>query len=298
MILIRSTLFSILLLLALPSQAVTAIFYQPQATDQSVDLDKWVSIFTNLRTRGFDTLVVQWAQYGTSANQKKDQDWLIEVLTKAKQANLKLILGLSADPDVFSKLQQAPATLEIYLQKTYERDRQALLAWRASPLIDSIIGWYIPLEIDDREWRDQERRTVLKQFLDREVKQIQLISENQVYISSFFTGNMTPSNYSKLLTELKSGIPLKVWVQDGGGTNKLSSQERSLYFQELNNCDTNVADGLIFEIFKQTEHDQTFTAKALKPTELAKKLKLRAPCNRDSIFFELRYLIDPKKQVR
>lgn len=294
-ILIRSTLFSILLLLALPSQAITAIFFQPQASDRSTPLEKWTPIFNELHKKGFDTLVVQWAQYGNSENEEKDREWLIQVLTKAKTANLKLILGLSADPDVFNKLQQTPATLEMYLQKTYERDQRALLSWTKSSLVDSSIGWYIPLEVDDREWRAQERRTLLKQFLDREVKQIQLISKNPVYISSFFTGNMTPINYSKLLTELKSGIPLKVWVQDGGGTKKLSSQERSLYFQELNNCNANVTDGIIFEIFKQTEQDQTFTAEPLRPAELAKKLKLRAPCNRDSIFFELRYLIDPKK---
>lgn len=295
MILIRSTLFFILLLLALPSQAITAIFFQPQASDRSTPLEKWTPIFNELRKKGFDTLVVQWAQYGNSENEEKDREWLIQVLTKAKNANLKLILGLSADPDVFNKLQQTPATLEMYLQKTYERDQRALLSWTKSSLVDSSIGWYIPLEVDDREWRAQERRTLLKQFLDREVKQIQLISKNPVYISSFFTGNMTPINYSKLLTELKSGIPLKVWVQDGGGTKKLSTQERSLYFQELNNCNANVADGIIFEIFKQTEQDQTFTAEPLRPAELAKKLKFRAPCNRDSIFFELRYLIDPKK---
>lgn len=294
-ILIRSTLFSILLLLALPSQAITAIFFQPQASDRSTPLEKWTPIFNELRKKGFDTLVVQWAQYGNSENEEKDREWLIQVLTKAKNANLKLILGLSADPDVFNKLQQTPTTLEIYLQKTYERDQRALLSWTKSSLVDSSIGWYIPLEVDDREWRAQERRTLLKQFLDREVKQIQLISKNPVYISSFFTGNMTPINYSKLLTDLKIGIPLKVWVQDGGGTKKLSSQERSLYFQELNNCNANVTDGIIFEIFKQTEQDQTFTAEPLRPAELAKKLKLRAPCNRDSIFFELRYLIDPKK---
>ncbi|MFM2030019.1 MAG: hypothetical protein RL517_1211 [Pseudomonadota bacterium] len=295
MILIRSTLFSILLLLAFPSQAITAIFFQPQASDQSTPLEKWTPIFNELHKKGFDTLVVQWAQYGNSENEEKDREWLIQVLTKAKNANLKLILGLSADPDVFNKLQQTPATLEMYLQKTYERDQRALLSWTKSSLIDSSIGWYIPLEVDDREWRAQERRTLLKQFLDREVKQIQLISKNPVYISSFFTGNMTPINYSKLLTDLKIGIPLKIWVQDGGGTKKLSSQERSLYFQELNNCNANVADGIIFEIFKQTEQDQTFTAEPLRPAELAKKLKFRAPCNRDSIFFELRYLIDPKK---
>ena len=296
MILIRTLTCALLLLLSAPSQAVTALFYQPQKSDQTVSTEKWNSIFKSVRNKGFDTLVVQWTQYGEFLSEDKDKEWLVKVLNQAKEAKLKLILGLSADPEIFAKLKQAPAGLEIYLQRNYESDRQLLAFWKQSPLIENTVGWYIPLEVDDREWRDQDRRMILKQFLDRELQQINSSSAKDVYISSFFTGNMTPQNYAQQLADIKAGTQLKIWVQDGGGTKKLTASERALYLQDISDCKANTMDGLIYEIFEQTQHDQSFTAEPLKPTDLARKLKLRAPCKRDTLFFELRYLLNLKTQ--
>ena len=296
MILIRTLACTLLLLISAPSQAMTAIFYQPQMSDQTIPAEKWSSIFKNVRNKGFDTVVVQWTQYEDFLSEEKDKEWLVKVLSQAHRAKLKLILGLSADPEVFAKLKQAPAGLEIYLQKTSGRDKKLIDFWKQSPLMENIIGWYLPLEVDDREWRDQDRRTLIKQFLDKELQQIKSVSSKDVYISSFFTGNMTPQNYAQQLADLKAGTQLKIWVQDGGGTKKLTSSERALYLQDISDCKANTMDGLIFEIFEQTQHDQSFTAEPLKPVELARKLKLRAPCARDTIFFELRYLLNLKTQ--
>ena len=296
MILIRILACTLLLVLSAPSQAMTALFYQPQKSDQTIPTEKWSSIFKSVRNNGFDTLVVQWTQYGDFLSEDKDREWLVKVLTQAKVAKLKLVIGLNADPEVFTKLKQAPAGLEIYLQKNYENDRKLITFWRQSSLIENTIGWYLPLEVDDREWREQDRRMILKQFLDRELQQINSISNKDVYISSFFTGNMTPQNYAQQLAELKAGTKLKIWVQDGSGTKKLTRSERSLYLQDISDCKANTMDGLIFEIFVQTEHDQSFTAEPLKPADLIRNLKLRSPCKRDSVFFELRYLVNLKTQ--
>lgn len=296
MILVRILACSLLLLLSMPSQAMTALFYQPQKSDQTISIDKWNSIFKIVRNKGIDTLVVQWTQYGDFLSEDKDKAWIIQVLNQAKIAKLNLVIGLSADPEVFTKLKQTPAGLEIYLQKIYENDRKLIAHWNQSSLIENTIGWYLPLEVDDREWRDQDRRNILKKYLDRELKQINFISTKDVYISSFFAGNMTPQNYSQQLTDLKNGTQLKIWVQDGGGTKKLTSSERLLYLQDTSDCKANTIDGLIFEIFEQTQHDQSFSAESLQPAELAHKLKLRAPCKRDTAFFELRYLLNLKAQ--
>jgi hypothetical protein len=275
---------------------MTALFYQPQKSDQTVSIEKWGSIFKNVRNKGFDTLVVQWTQYGEFLSEDKDKEWLIKVLNQAKEVKLKLVIGLSADPEIFTKLKQAPAGLEIYLQKNYESDRKLLAFWNQSPLIENAIGWYIPLEVDDREWRDVDRRMILKQFLDRQLQQIHSSSVKDVYISSFFTGKMTPQNYAQQLADLKAGTQLKIWVQDGGGTKKLTASERELYLQDISDCKANTMDGLIYEIFKQTQHDQLFTAEPLGSADLAHRIKLRAPCKRDTLFFELRYLINLKAQ--
>lgn len=287
---IRTFILCIALLVPLTSHAITAIFYQPQAVDQTIPIEKWRTIFSSAHNKGIDTVVVQWTQYGDFLQSDKDMDWLKQVLLQAKSAKLKVIMGLSADPEVFTKTQQAPAGLEVYFQKSLDGNKRLLSNWITSPLMDNVIGWYIPLEIDDREWRDHERQAILKRYLDRQISQIKELSSKPVYISSFFTGNMTPNNYGQMLSNLKEGKQLKIWVQDGGGTNKLSASERSLYLNTISNCKAKISDGLIFEIFTQTQHDQIFTAESLTPKLLSSKLKQRAPCKEDSLFFELRYL--------
>jgi hypothetical protein len=289
---IRALILCIALLLPITSQAVTAIFYQPQTADQSISMEKWRTVFSSIHKKGIDTVVVQWTQYGDFLSTEQEIEWLKEVLFQAKSAKLKIIMGLNADPDVFSKTQQAPAGLEIYFQKSLESNKHLMSKWMTSALMDGVVGWYIPLEIDDREWRDAERRSILKRYLDRQSEQIRSSSPKPIYISSFFTGNMTPDSYSQLLQDLKSGNALKIWVQDGSGTNKLTASERSLYLNTISNCKTRVVDGVIFEIFTQTKHDQVFAAESLSPASLASKLKQRAPCKEDSLFFELRYLIN------
>lgn len=289
---IRALILCIVLFIPISSQAVTAIFYQPQAADQSISMEKWRTIFSSIHKKGIDTLVVQWTQYGDFLSADQETEWLKEVLLQAKSVKLKIIMGLNADPDVFSKTQQAPPRLEIYFQKSLESNRRLMSKWIASPLIDDIIGWYIPLEIDDREWRDTERRSILKRYLSRQTEQISLSSPKPIYVSSFFTGNMTPDSYSQLLKDIKSATAVKVWVQDGSGTNKLTASERSLYLDTIANCKLKVADGVVFEIFTQTKHDQAFAAEPLNLASLASKLKQRAPCKEDSLFFELRYLIN------
>ncbi|MES2918143.1 MAG: hypothetical protein V4729_05935, partial [Pseudomonadota bacterium] len=50
------------------------------------------------------------------------------------------------------------------------------------------------------------------------------------------------------------------------------------------------AAGVVYEIFRQTGSDNAFAATPLPATEAARRLSLRAPCGRDTLFFSLRYL--------
>ena len=50
------------------------------------------------------------------------------------------------------------------------------------------------------------------------------------------------------------------------------------------------AQGVVYEIFRQTGEDKAFTASALPAVDAGAALAQRAPCGGDSVFFELRYL--------
>ena len=102
---IRALILCIALLLPITSQAVTAIFYQPQTADQSISMEKWRTVFSSVHKKGIDTVVVQWTQYGDFLSTEQEIGWLKELLFQAKSAKLKIIMGLNADPDVFSKTQ-------------------------------------------------------------------------------------------------------------------------------------------------------------------------------------------------
>jgi hypothetical protein len=170
--------------------------------------------------------------------------------------------------------------------------------WKKNIPEDKLAGWYLPLEIDDRAWRDPKVFAILKTHLGEESQKIHSLSEKPIYISSFFTGNMSPNDYSKMILSLQQTSGLHIWIQDGAGTGKLNRSERALYLRPLTKCGSPTASGLIFEAFKQTQHDQTFAAEPLPPKLLEQRLKLRAPCRLDSVFFELRYLFEDSFKTR
>ena len=270
------------------AMALTAIFYQPQAADTKISTQAWPTLFHSVRQQGFDALIIQWSEYGDFLKGNGDRDWLVQRVIEANNAGLKLIIGLKSDPDVFSKLHESPSTLRNYFNKLTQENKSLINYWVSALPNDAILGWYLPLEIDDKEWRDQDKLEVLQSYLQRESS---INAGKPTYISSFFTGNMTPQNYANMIINLKRNSTIKLWIQDGGGTNRLTKSERTLYLNQLSNCKDPIADGVIYEIFHQTQQDEKFLAQNLSTANLASKLKMRAPCQGDSIFFEMRYLI-------
>ena len=292
----------ILLLIALflpfRAMAVTAIFYQPQESDTKITPKEWQSIFHNLSKKGFDTLVIQWTQYGDFLRSAENQAWLKERLDQAITERLQLIIGLSSDPDIFNRLKEPTSASEDYLKKITRNDAALVSYWKDNIPQDKLAGWYLPLEIDDRAWRDPKAFALLSKHLGDEGQKIHSLSEKPIYISSFFTGNMSPNDYSKMILSLQQTSGLHIWIQDGAGTGKLNPSERALYLAPLTKCGSPTASGFIFEAFKQTQHDQTFAAEPLPPQLLEQRLKLRAPCRLDSVFFELRYLFEDSFKTR
>jgi hypothetical protein len=281
--------------LALPclAQPLTAIFYQPQSRDRNVAAEEWPGIFATARAQGFDTLVVQWTRFGEAFAGTSDaagRDWLTARLREARSARLKLVLGLAADEDGFNRLQQPAEALDGYFLQLSQRNRLLAQSWLETLGAEAIDGWYLPLEIDDRRWREDDARSRLEAYLSRDVRQLSRVSERPVYISSFFAGNMAPARYAEMLAELGRRSGVRVWVQDGAGTGKLNAVERRLYLDAVSPCPAPAVHGVIYELFSQTGADATFVADALSGPQAEAATRQRAPCDGDSVFFSLRYL--------
>ncbi|MCS2148360.1 DUF4434 family protein [Scandinavium manionii] len=276
-----------LLLLALFSPlacAMNAIFWQPQLRDNSIPPEQWRSLMQNVHQTGFDTLVLQWTRYGEAFSNDKELTLLQMRAKDARAAGLNVIIGLHADPDFFQRQKQTAAALMNYLNRLRVADIQQAKKWSAYA-----DGWYISAEIDDLNWRNPEARAQLRQWLSTTRTQLTAVDNKPVYISSFFAGNMTPESYSRMLAEIHQ-LGLQVWVQDGEGVNTLTKPERALYLNASAGCQSlTPAQGIVYELF-QTLPGKTFTATALSSTELTARLTQKTACDKDRIYFSLRYL--------
>lgn len=278
-----------LLFLPLLCCAATAIIYQPQLRDSAVAQARWPALFMQVHAQGFDTLVVQWTQYGDAFRDPIKHAWLLQRVREAHAAGLRIVLGLYSDPAFFQRQEASPDALGDYLASLSRRDSQVARRWADELEPNTIAGWYLPIEIDDARWRDEKARQQLQNYLVSERNQLDRIAQRPIYVTSFFAGNMVPSRYAELLADIqRSGI--RVWVQDGAGTRHLDKGERELYLQATSHCSASHVQGFVYEIFHQTEVDKAFTATALPPAEANAALAQRAPCGGDSVFFALRYL--------
>jgi hypothetical protein len=199
------------------------------------------------------------------------------------------VLGLDSDPAFFQRQEASPAALDAYLLTLSRRNVEVARRWIDDLGSEAIVGWYLPIEIDDRRWRDPAVRRRLQDYLVAERRQLDGIAQRPIYVTSFFAGNMTPSRYAELLADIqRSGV--RAWVQDGAGTGRLGQGERELYLGAASSCAESHARGIVYEIFRQTGEDKAFSAAALPAVEASAALAQRAPCGGDSVFFELRYL--------
>jgi len=277
---------------ATSAHALTGMIYQPQQRDLTLAEDFWLVTFRELKKRGVDTLIVQWTQFGALFEADAEKMWLERRLQDAVAADLKLVIGLYADPDTFSELEMPTDLLEPYFLKNTERNIILAKNWLSVLPQHSIVGWYLPMEIDDRRWRSENDQTVLGKQLSRDVDALNALNHQPVYITSFFKGHSEPTEYKLMLNALKLSTRLHIWVQDGVGTKALLPAETALYLRHLSACDASPSAGLVFEIFRQVGSDHQFKAEPLSASQLATALLQRAPCRGDSVFFSLRYLFN------
>lgn len=277
---------------SLTAHAMTGMIYQPQQRDMKLSDPFWPQVLSDLRKRGFDTLIVQWTQYGDMFSKGVEKKWLRDRLQDAVAADLKLVIGLYADPDSFSALEMPTDLLEAYFLKNTENNVDLVKEWISTLPEKSIVGWYLPMEIDDRRWRAKDDQLFLAEQLSRDVRVLKNLSHLPVYITSFFKGHSDVNGYKAMLDEIKKVSDVRLWIQDGVGAKTLMPAETALYLESLSVCHDTPIDGLVFEIFRQTGPDSNFKAEPLAANIKEKALLQRAPCDGDNVFFSLHYLIN------
>ena len=279
-----------------PSMPVSAVFYQPHTNDLRLPPSWWQEKFNLLKRYGIHTLYIQWSRHGAvdffQETEKGRSSLLDELFRLARQHHMRILVGLYADPDFFTRIKQPDIALEVYLKRlrlfSLEQADKIVRLMADEPPFG---GVYIYEEIDDVNWRDTGRQELLKAHLDTLAAQLaQRFPGKEVALSTFFTGQMAPAAFAALWERLLRDNAIRLLVQDGAGTGKLDGDERLLYLQALNRRLPPDRWSVIMEIFQQGP-DHRFTPQGQAMIHLKKRVQQlhRLDVERP-VLFSLRYL--------
>ncbi|WP_034455511.1 DUF4434 domain-containing protein [Buttiauxella noackiae] len=275
-------LLTALLLVAPFANAMNAVMYQPQLRDITVTDAQWQSVLSKLKGQGIDTLVLQWSRYDDAFRDGKSRAWLEQKAQLTAANGMKLVIGLTADGRFFERQKQPLPALKNYLNRLRANDVAVAKRWVDVLGEKSIAGWYISSELDDLRWRDPKMQQAALSWLSKTRLSLAGVADKPVAVSSFFAGNMTPDSYRKWVTTIShSGV--KVWVQDGAGTQMLTDAERALYLKVP-------SAGNVIELFRQDKQAKTFKATPAPAAYQQKWLATPVPPGQDRVYFSLRYM--------
>lgn len=277
-----SMLFAAMLFISPFAQAMNAVMYQPQLRDMSMSDAQWQTMLQRLKVQGIDTLVLQWSRYGEAFGEGESRVWLEHKAALAAENNLQLVFGLAADERFFARQKQPYAARINYLNRLRADDIAVARRWVEVLGKAKIAGWYISSELDDLNWRTPQMQQAALDWLAKTRLSLAEVADKPVAVSVFFAGNMAPDAWAKWVTMLShSGV--KVWVQDGAGTQTLPPAARELYLKTP-------SSGQIVELFRQHKQAASFHASPLPASELHQRLAAPVPAGQERIFFSLRYM--------
>lgn len=276
---------------------VPGIIYQPWLDDIEKPDDKWNLIFQNMQSSGIKTILIQWTAYGDvdfiEQHERalgKQPTLIQKLLGFAEQYDMKIIFGLWSDPNWFQILDDDDQAFELYLRKL--RATSLAQAEKLLTIISNrqlIAGWYLPEEIDDKNWRSVSRKNLLKQHLSLMVKELSklAIPTPPVMISTFFTGKMLPEDYATMIEGQAESSGVTFLVQDGTGINRLTDYQTALYLNRLQS--KNNWHGIL-ENFTPLGNNQGFGAASPQVIKARKELWCSASSTAPQFIFSLRYL--------
>lgn len=280
-----------------PAAEVSGAFIQFNRANAAWPIDRWKTLFNEMRNIGLDTVIIQWTAeepvlyFKDDALPFKEQyDALERLLEAARGQNLSVFLGLQNDPAYWKEITGRDKVLRDYFLVRLARNErlQAALLKKFEKRADWI-GYYIPDEIDDLSWRESARQDILKDYLRQTIQILRKADANRpIAISAFFRARTAPTVFTKTLRHLTGDIGLNyLLIQDGTGGGDPPLEVTPMYYRSL------LGDGqwhepglwLVLEAFRQTsgKADQ-FSAEPAPPERFARQIQAAAGFERRIIF--------------
>lgn len=219
--LILSTLFLSFVASAKPAERrVTGTFIQMQEFMLTLGEKEWKAELDSMRELGLDTIVLQWLRYDQTrffpAN-APGNDPAEMILAYADKHGMKVLLGLHFLSAWWKQWDDA----EFLASLTRRNTEFAAKVWERYGKHKSFAGWYLPFELADIDFDDEELRRLRKFFRDLS-DACKKPGKNKLPVakSIFFKRKLKPATVETIYTRLLEGAGIDVLlVQDGVGTN-------------------------------------------------------------------------------
>lgn len=201
-------------------------FIQPWRSHLELSAQDWQRHMALAQSLGCRQIVVQWAGlYGSGG----DADWNVpdsvmqQIFSSAAGAGLQVRVGLPYHSGWWKAL-QAPdlATLDAFLATTLDNARSYLQAapWARQP---NFAGWYLPYELEQFHWAQDDRQQRLCSWLAALVAAASAGTAQVTAISTYFSRLQTSGSLPQLWTRILEQVPLRPMVQDGVGVAGLAN---------------------------------------------------------------------------
>ncbi|WP_080898865.1 DUF4434 domain-containing protein [Photobacterium angustum] len=222
---------------------------------------------------------MQWTQYGNEAF-GESHGWLAQRMEALQDDNIKLWVGLYSDPNYFREIHTNTTEQKVYLTEYFNKLHKSYVQWKTWLRIHSnkVQGLYLPLELSDYDFKTPAQREQLANILKQQIK----LYDEPLMISLYLSGQL-PQSQIKQWTDQLTNLGLIVYVQDGAGTQALSTDERHAYLDDLG-CNV----GIIREIFVQDKAAKSFKADRVSKEKFDSILN-EETCHPNTMF-SLRYL--------
>jgi len=224
----------------------------------------WIIFFSHLKKLKIDDLYLQWTVvdtrsfFSSSSFQTVKHPPLEIILKLAEQLEIKVNIGLVYDYEYWNQITKNSDQVKIYLDGLLNRSKLAAEQITAiATNYKSFNGWYITEEMDDLNWRVDDKREHLFAYLEQLSNLLEKLTPGyQIAISGFCNGKIEVAEFKEFWNQLLKRTKIKLALfQDGIGTNKLTFSKLPSYLAAFKKTaiDNQREIGVIVEIFRQTD---------------------------------------------
>lgn len=259
--------------------------------------DFWEAELKSMKEIGMDSIIIQYTKtqkdcfFSSTYSNCKIVNTIIRI---AEKYSLKIFLGLG----LFNFNYDSGFDLDTEIQININLFRQLNGIFKESP---SLAGWYIPHELDDKNFNSLYAKKKVYKFFSTVSDFIHTNSSLPVMISPYFGINPDSRSYSAWWNEFfKYSVIDILAMQDGVGTKKVDYISASMVFKDLEDTmkKNNVefwADIEVFEAVHGYPIDlQPWQAKYADFERVKKQLEYISPYVSKSVIFDYPHYFSPR----